>query len=166
MSTIQAAIDLAEQVHEDQCYSDLPYMYHIYGVLARVREKYGTEDAKYTTGRQHFKELQMVAVLHDYLEDGGSLQRLRSHGFSAEVVGACVVLKHIKVFTYAEYIDTIGRARGVAGFLARAVKYEDMSFNLANTPSTYKLQKYTYYREVLNSWNKKAIEEGRGGYRP
>jgi len=112
---LEEAIALSCRAHRGQRYPSPerePYIQHPLRVMLAVRT---------------FRT-QMVAVLHDVLEDTAvSVGELRDVGFPDEVVAAVVALTHLPENTYEEYIEQ------VAGDpLAREVKLADLADNLAN----------------------------------
>lgn len=71
---------------------------------------------------------QMVAVLHDVLEDTEvTVNQLRETALPDEVVTAILVLTHNAEHTYEEYVEQVA-----GNSLARAVKLADLVDNLAN----------------------------------
>jgi (p)ppGpp synthase/HD superfamily hydrolase len=71
---------------------------------------------------------QMVAVLHDVLEDTDlDMNDLVGAGFPADVVAAVLALTHRPEQTYEQYIEEVARDP-----LARVVKLADLADNLRN----------------------------------
>lgn len=71
---------------------------------------------------------QMVAVLHDVLEDTEvTVAQLRQFELPDEVVTAVLTLTHRAEHTYEEYVEQVARDP-----LARDVKLADLADNLAN----------------------------------
>jgi (p)ppGpp synthase/HD superfamily hydrolase len=115
IALLEEAIALACRAHRGQRYpspEQEPYVQHPLRVMLAVRS---------------FRA-QMVAVLHDVLEDTAvTVGHLHSVGFPEDVVAAVVAMTHRPEFTYEEYIEQ------VAGDpLAHQVKLADLADNLAN----------------------------------
>jgi (p)ppGpp synthase/HD superfamily hydrolase len=112
---LEEAIAVACQAHRGQRYPSPerePYIQHSLRVMLAV----------------HSFRTQMVAVLHDVLEDTAvTVGDLRATGLPEEVVAAVVAMTHRPENTYEEYIEQ------VAGDpLACQVKLADLADNLAN----------------------------------
>jgi (p)ppGpp synthase/HD superfamily hydrolase len=112
---LEEAIAVACRAHRGQRYPSPerePYIQHSLRVMLAV----------------HSFRTQMVAVLHDVLEDTAvTVGDLRAAGLPGEVVAAVVAMTHRPEHTYEEYIEQ------VAGDpLACQVKLADLADNLAN----------------------------------
>ena len=71
------------------------------------------------------KELQIIAILHDAIEDGiTTIARLHELGFSQRVIAALILLSHDKKVPYEEYIRAIATNND-----ARLVKLADLKDN-------------------------------------
>jgi (p)ppGpp synthase/HD superfamily hydrolase len=110
MSTLEKAIAMAAQAHagqrdkEDHC-----YILHPLRVMMRVQDE----------------EAQMVAVLHDALEDTPLTdEQLRQAGFSEAVVSGVQTVTHHKGQSYVDYIVACGK-----NDVARRVKLADLEDN-------------------------------------
>src|SRR5437763_10477369 len=90
MATIEKALQIAAQAHEGQKDKEgLPYILHPLRVMSRVEDE----------------EAQIVAVLHDVVEDTQvTLDDLRRAGFSASVLAAVQCVTHRKEEPYADYV--------------------------------------------------------------
>jgi (p)ppGpp synthase/HD superfamily hydrolase len=110
MATIEQALRIAAQAHEGQKDKEgLPYILHPLRVLSSVEGE----------------EAQVVAVLHDVVEDTSvTLDDLRRAGFSAVVLAAVQCVTHGKDEPYAEYV-----VRCKANEIARRVKLADLADN-------------------------------------
>ncbi|MBW3599435.1 MAG: HD domain-containing protein [Planctomycetes bacterium] len=110
MSNLDAAIRLAAEAHAGQKdKSGLPYITHPLRVMGRVEGE----------------AAQIVAVLHDVVEDTDlTLDDLRRAGFSEEIVAAVDCVTHAKEQPYADYVI---RCKGNP--LARVVKLADLEDN-------------------------------------
>jgi (p)ppGpp synthase/HD superfamily hydrolase len=112
---LDEAIALACHAHRGQRYPSPerePYIQHPLRVMLAV---------------QGFRT-QMVAVLHDVLEDTAvTVEKLREIGLPEEVVTAVLALTHSAASTYEDYVEQVARNP-----LARVVKLADLADNLAN----------------------------------
>lgn len=89
-----------------------PYIEHPLAVAEKLEEK----------------ELKLVAILHDVLEDSSmTAEELLNNGFPQEIVEAVKVLTHKKgdPDTYEQYIERVSKNR-----MARQVKISDLQHNL------------------------------------
>jgi|HubBroStandDraft_1064217.scaffolds.fasta_scaffold20072_3 (p)ppGpp synthase/HD superfamily hydrolase len=113
--TIEDAIALAAQVHREQRYPSPepePYIFHPLRVMLRFSAPID----------------QMVAVLHDAIEDTDlGIDDLVGAGYPAEVVTAIDRLTHRDDESYEEYIERLA-----TNDVARRVKLADLDENLAN----------------------------------
>ena len=116
MATLDRAIALAAEAHSGQTdKAGEPYLLHPMRVMLRVRGE--TE--------------QIVAMLHDVVEDGGpawTLERLREEGFAADVVEAVDRLTKREGEPYEALIE-----RAAGDPIARRVKLADLEDNLSLT---------------------------------
>ena len=110
MATIEKALQIAAQAHEGQKDKEgLPYILH------PVRVMMGVQGG----------EAQIVAVLHDVIEDTSvTAEDLRKAGFSEEVVAAVLCVTHRKDEPYADHVV---RCKG--NEIARGVKLSDLTDN-------------------------------------
>lgn len=112
---LEEAIALACRAHRGQRYPSPerePYIQHPLRVMLAV----------------HAPRAQMVAVLHDVLEDTAvGVADLRGIGLPEEVVAAVVALTHEPGDSYPDYIERVA-----GNPLARQVKLADLADNLAN----------------------------------
>lgn len=110
MATIEKALQIAAQAHEGQKDKEgLPYILHPIRAMMSVRGE----------------EAQIVAVLHDVIEDTSvTADDLRRAGFSEQVVAAVVCVTHRKDEPYADYVV---RCKG--NDIARQVKLADLADN-------------------------------------
>jgi (p)ppGpp synthase/HD superfamily hydrolase len=110
MATIEKALQIAAKAHEGQKdKSGLPYILHPLRVMMRVEGE----------------EAQMVAVLHDVIEDTSvTVADLRQAGFSEQVIAAVLCVTHQKDEPYADYVV---RCKG--NDVARRVKLADLEDN-------------------------------------
>lgn len=110
MATIEKALQIAAQAHEGQKDKEgLPYILH------PLRVMHGVEG----------EEAQIVAVLHDVIEDTPvTADDLRRAGFSDTVLAAVLCVTHDKQESYAEYV-----VRCKANPIARQVKLGDLKDN-------------------------------------
>jgi (p)ppGpp synthase/HD superfamily hydrolase len=110
MATIEQALQIAAKAHEGQKDKEgLPYILHPLRAMMRVQGK----------------EAQMVAILHDVVEDTSvTLDDLRQAGFSEEVLAAVWCVTHRKDEPYADYV-----VRCKANEVAKRVKLADLEDN-------------------------------------
>ena len=110
MATLEKAIELAARYHAGQRDKEgLPYITHPLRVLQRVQGE----------------EAQIVAVLHDTLEDTDlSADDLRREGFSEAVLQAVEAVTHRPNEPYADYVVRCARLD-----VARRVKLADLEDN-------------------------------------
>lgn len=110
-ATLEDAISIAAQAHKNQKEKiNTPYILHPLRIMMRMKT-----------------EAEMMAgVLHDVVEDSKwTLEELRNHGFSDEVLKAVECLTHKKEDNYEEYIERIK-----ANEIARKVKLADLEDNM------------------------------------
>jgi (p)ppGpp synthase/HD superfamily hydrolase len=110
MATIEKALQIAAKAHEGQKDKEgLAYILHPLRAMMSVEGE----------------EAQIVAVLHDVIEDTSvTADDLRNAGFSEKIIVAVLCVTHIKVEPYAEYVV---RCRG--NEIARQVKLADLKDN-------------------------------------
>src|SRR5438067_1825361 len=110
MATIERALQIAAGAHEGQRDKEgLPYILHPLRVMMSVEGE----------------EAQIVAVLHDVVEDTPvTPDELRQAGFSENVLAAVACVTHRKDEPYADYV-----VRCKANEVARRVKLADLGDN-------------------------------------
>ncbi len=110
MATIERALQIAAKAHEGQRDKEgLPYVLHPLRVMMAVQGE----------------EAQVVAVLHDVVEDTPvTPDDLRQAGFSEAVLAAVECVTHRKGEPYADYV-----VRCKANEVARRVKLADLGDN-------------------------------------
>ncbi len=110
MATLERAIAIAAQAHAGQRdKGGAPYILHALRVMLRVRP--GVE--------------QIVAVLHDVVEDSGvTFDDLRAEGYGAEVIDALRSVTKADGESYDEFV-----ARAAKNAVGRAVKLADLADN-------------------------------------
>lgn len=110
MATIEKALQIAAQAHEGQQDKEgLPYILHPLRVMGHVSGP----------------EAQIVAVLHDVVEDTSvTLEDLRRAGFSKAILEAVHCVTHRRDQPYADYV--VGCQRNP---IARQVKLGDLADN-------------------------------------
>lgn len=110
MANIENALQIAAQAHEGQKDKDgSPYILHPLRVMSRV----------------HGAEAQIVALLHDVVEDTKvTLDDLRKAAFSGAVLEAVSLVTHQKHEPYADYV-----VRCKNNPIARQVKLGDLADN-------------------------------------
>jgi hypothetical protein len=122
MATIEKALQIAARAHEGQKdKEELPYILHPLRVMNGV------------TG----EEAQIVAVLHDVVEDTAvTLDDLRQAGFSAAVLAAVLCVTHRKDQPDADYV-----ARCKGNDIARRVKLADLEDNTRLSRTIFRPQR-------------------------
>ena len=134
MPNIEDAIELAVKAHRDQLdKAGAPYILHSLRVMMRMQTE---------------KE-QIVAVLHDVLEDTTvDLSLLKKMGYSDEVIEAIKCLTRQSTEPYSEYIERIK-----SNSLSLVVKIEDLTDNLdlqrIKRPSPEDLKRHAKYKKAL-----------------
>jgi hypothetical protein len=110
VATIERALQIAARAHEGQKDKEgLPYVLHPLRMLLAVEGE----------------EAQIVAVLHDVIEDTAVTEAdLRQAGFGERVVAAVLCVTHRKEESYADYVV---RCKG--NDVARRVKLADLADN-------------------------------------
>ena len=110
MATIEKALQIAAKAHEGQKDKEgLPYILHPLRAMMSV------------VGQ----EAQIVAVLHDVIEDTSvTADDLRQAGFSEQIIAAVVCVTHLKDEPYTDYV-----VRCRANEIARQVKLADLKDN-------------------------------------
>ena len=110
MATIEKALQIAAKVHEGQKDKEgVPYILHPLRVMMTVEGE----------------EAQIVAVLHDVIEDTPvTADNLRQAGFSEQVIAALLCVTHRKDEPYADYV-----VRCKSNEVARRVELADLEDN-------------------------------------
>ncbi len=108
---LERAIEIAVQAHAGQTQKDgTPYILHPLHVMMQMEDE----------------EAQIVAVLHDVVEDTEvTLADLQAEGFSDEVVVAISLITRQKGMSYEQFIEEIA-----PNDLARRVKLADLEHNM------------------------------------
>lgn len=139
--TLEDAVALAAQSHHGQVYPTVqgePFILHPLRVLLQVEAG----------------EAQVVAVLHDVIEDTAcTLDGLRELGYSERVLDALDRLTHREGEAYEAYI-----ARIKGDPLARQVKLTDLADNLANNRRIAELRSSIEVHERIRHYER-AIEQ-------
>lgn len=132
---ISKAEDFAQQIHLNQKrkVSKDPYIIHPKRVQL-LAKKLGLD-----------KELQIVALLHDVLEDGDNVERLSkfiSQNFGPTVLAIVKLLTHDKSTPYNKYLLTLATYNSNLAKKAFSIKMLDMYSNLLDNPSEKQFKKY------------------------
>jgi hypothetical protein len=120
MSDLAAALMVAIRVHAKQVDKQgEPYLLHVHRVVEGVN-----------------RSAQVVAALHDVIEDGGDEGLKLALGLDLDQPEGCALrfLTRSKHESYADYIACIAECPDVAGSLAREVKLADLHDNLGRIP--------------------------------
>lgn len=125
------AVELSKSLHAGQKYGDHDYFtYHIQGVANSLNFLgFGIE-------------YQIVAILHDILEDTScTITDLEKH-FDDSIVQAvvCLTKHYYGKESYREYLKRCGHNK-----IASMVKFHDMSFNMLNCVKEGRVSKQNYY---------------------
>ncbi len=115
MNTLEKAISIAAVVHAGQTdKADAPYILHPFRIMMKMKSY----------------DAMVVAVLHDVVEDGRGVnswtfERLRTEGFSEEVVAAIDCVTKRPGETYEQFVE-----RAAANPIALEVKLADLEDNM------------------------------------
>jgi|DEB0MinimDraft_6_1074348.scaffolds.fasta_scaffold62052_1 hypothetical protein len=133
MNIVKLAQDIAHEAHLGQTRRNgyTPYITHPATVARRC----------------HGEEAQVVAWLHDVLEDceDWSAEKLVKRGIPQHLVDEVVVLTQGYTEKYPDFIYRIKSHGGLALY----VKVEDILSNLSDSPTKYQIKKYAAALLVL-----------------
>ena len=129
---LRATVNFATFHHGEQMYGDKPYTYHLLEVWSRVAVAGGCETA------------QMVAILHDILEDTDCLYEELAREFGVKVARAVLCLTKMKDLPYTEYIKGIR-----ANPIALQVKIADTLCNLTQSHKEGNLKRIRKYSKQM-----------------
>jgi (p)ppGpp synthase/HD superfamily hydrolase len=128
MLSIKQAIEFAEKAHATQKYKDEPYVNHPKRVALQMPND----------------KLQVIALLHDVLEDTtATKQDLITH-FGSDVAEVVFILTRKENETYLDYIQRIKLDPD-----ATLVKIADLMDNLGNIPSNSLRKRYEKALQIL-----------------
>lgn len=140
MATLERAIEIAHEVHRGQTRFDgSPYIQHPLRVMGTV------------AAQGHSETTQIVAVLHDAVEDSGgelTLDDLLVEGFTEDVVFPLELLTKQKGDDYDLYIQRLGvhpRSRAVK----RADLFDNMDLTGLDNPSKKRIMVIEKYGRSL-----------------
>ena len=122
-SLLQIAYEIAREAFEGKVdKSGEPYMNHIF----IVADPFTRGEMEYDDNIYN-QDLEIVAVLHDLLEDckDWNIERLRDLGFSEAVLDALIAITKTKKESYSEYIERVK-----SNEYARQVKIVDLEHNM------------------------------------
>ncbi|GMK41286.1 hypothetical protein PCCS19_43420 [Paenibacillus sp. CCS19] len=131
---IELAIAIALEAHKDQVdKGGAPYILHPLAVMNRVETL----------------EEKIAAVLHDVVEDSSvTLEQLRAHGFSDEIIDAIGRLTRSQEDSYEAFIE---KTKG--NWIARNVKIADIKENMnlsrINNPTESDYNRLEKYKNAL-----------------
>jgi (p)ppGpp synthase/HD superfamily hydrolase len=120
---LQIAYEIAREAFEGKVdKGGEPYMNHIF----IVADPFTRGEMEYNN-KIHNQDLEIVAVLHDLLEDckDWNIERLRDLGFSEAVLDALIAITKTKKESYSEYIERVK-----SNEYARQVKIVDLEHNM------------------------------------
>lgn len=111
MATLEDAVSIAALAHRSQKdKAGAPYLLHPLRMMLRMKSE----------------AAMMAAVLHDVVEDTDwTLEQLREHGFSDEVLEAIECLTHRSGESYEEFVERVEKNQ-----MAREVKIADLEDNM------------------------------------
>ena len=115
MNKLTEAISIANAAHDKQTdKNNEPYIFHCLRVMEAVRKNGWNE------------EYQIVAVLHDILEDTNLTSKMLVQLFGIKNIGSIEYLTKTESISASEYIDRINKNN-----IATVVKYFDIMDNLS-----------------------------------
>jgi (p)ppGpp synthase/HD superfamily hydrolase len=128
MTDYELALGIAERFHAGQKYGDHPYTKHLLDVATSV-------------STQPDERLQVIAILHDILEDTSCTEDTLLGLFEDNIVFAVVALSKVEDEGYADYIERVRKNP-----LATIVKIHDTLCNLTESIARNdkkRIQKYS-----------------------
>lgn len=141
---LAGAIEIATEAHKGQTRWDktVPYITHPLAVMALVGEE---ELQRVTDGGPSMIALQVVAVLHDVVEDTSvTLEHLLGRGIPGYMVDGVNAITKRKGEEYHLYLKRVSRSE-----LASKVKIQDITHNLSDLKKGSMRDKYLLAREYL-----------------
>lgn len=129
---IGMAQNLVEKFHAGQKYGNRPYTDHLYSVYNSVAN--GSTDER----------LQVVALLHDILEDTDCTENLLRHLFEDNIVDAVVALSKQENELRGDYLIRVKKNE-----MARVVKMHDTLCNLKESLSWMDKKRVAKYTDQL-----------------
>ena len=127
---VDEAAVFAVAFHGGQMYGDKPYSYHLF----QVRDKVKDED----------EDTQVVAILHDVLEDTKATYRDIQTKFGREVAEAVARLTKVKGVEYTDYIEGVR-----SNPIALKVKIADTLCNLTQSHKEGNLKRIRKYSKQM-----------------
>lgn len=158
-SLLQIAYEIAHEAFANKVdKSGSPYINHIY----IVAEPFTRGEMEYND-KIHNKDLEIVAVLHNLLEDceDWSIERLRDLGFSEAVLNALIAITRTNNESYSDYIERVSKNN-----YATQVKIADLEHNMDITRLNSQLtsddvkriekyhKAYLYLKAIATIYNK------------
>ena len=143
---IQFAEDFAYRAHEGQTYGDRPYRFHLSAVVENVQELYSLDP--------DYRDLCVVAWLHDVLEDTGVAFSCIQSLFGSSVADAVMAMTRANEETYGEYI-----ARLCANKLAVKVKLADAMANFQQSTKERNYKRMEKYSGVVHTLSRHLYKE-------
>ena len=142
MSRLDDAIQLANQYHKDQKYADQPYINHLLRVCKNV------QDCGYN------ETYQVVAILHDVIEDTKCNFDIINETFGGEISDAVRDMTHPKNMEYMKYLDMT-----LTNPISKVVKFADIMDNMKNSyiNEGYERLQVKYEKAMkymITNWNK------------
>lgn len=134
-NSIQVAEDFATIAHKGQMYGNVPYIEHLLAVANTARLMLNPFNLSEI-------EINIVAFLHDIVEDTSVLLDDLKELFSEEVVEAVACLTKIEGQSYEDYIDIVKSNK-----LALHVKIADTMCNLRASIYSQDKKRITKYAE-------------------
>jgi len=142
MSKLDEAIKLASWYHKDQKYADEPYINHLERVCQNVKDcNYG-------------EDYQVVAILHDIIEDTDCTPLEIEKQFGGEIRDAVVDITHPKNMEYVKYLDM-----ALTNPIAKVVKFCDIMENIRTSYinegcENLQLKYEKAIKYMISNWNK------------
>jgi (p)ppGpp synthase/HD superfamily hydrolase len=142
MSKLDTAIELANYYHKDQKYAEEPYINHLNRVCQNVKDCYYGED------------YQVVAMLHDVVEDTDCDFKVIYDLFGGEITDAVRDMTHPKNMEYIKYLDMV-----LTNPISKVVKFADIMDNMKNSyiNEGYERLQIKYEKAMkymIANWNK------------
>lgn len=131
---------MVKEAHKGQIYGNKDYFdYHIMEVVRKVKELYSGYS-------RDLRDLELVALMHDLLEDTSITKEYLEHlSMDDCVIDAVVSITKLKRESRAQYLCRVGE-----NFLARKVKIADALVNLENCIKDNNTKRAEYYLYTVN----------------
>jgi (p)ppGpp synthase/HD superfamily hydrolase len=131
MRDYDLALGIAERFHAGQKYGEHPYTTHLLAVADSVSS-------------QPDERLQVIAILHDVLEDTSCTKEILFGLFEDNIVNAVIALSKVDGEEYEDYITRVRK-----NALATTVKIHDTLCNLKESVARNDKKRITKYSNQL-----------------